>query len=188
MTLSSFRIDKTWTLFLDRDGVINKRLPDQYVKDWKEFEFLPGVMEAISIFSKIFGKVFIVTNQQGVGKGIMTETELTRLHDRMLEEIRYEGGFINKVYHSPYREEEKSIFRKPKPGMARKAKIDFPEIDFKKSVMIGDALTDMEFGKNLGMVTIFIADSGNEKREEHTHLIDMTFPDLISIAKLLTHP
>jgi HAD superfamily hydrolase (TIGR01662 family) len=106
----------------------------------------------------------------------------------MLEEIRYEGGFINKVYHSPYREEEKSVFRKPKPGMARKAKIDFPEIDFKKSVMIGDALTDMEFGKNLGMVTIFIADSGNKKREEHLQLIDMTFPDLISIAKLLTHP
>ncbi|MFU8843028.1 MAG: D-glycero-alpha-D-manno-heptose-1,7-bisphosphate 7-phosphatase [Bacteroidales bacterium] len=188
MILPSFRIDKTWSLFLDRDGVINKRLPGGYVKEWEAFVFLPGVLEAMKIFSGIFGKIFIVTNQQGIGKGIMTEAELTRLHDRMLEEIRYEGGFIHKIYHSPYREEEKSIFRKPNPGMAKKAKIDFPEIDFKRSIMIGDSITDMEFGKNLGMITFLISDPVQPVTKEERESADMVFPGLLQVAELLTQP
>jgi histidinol-phosphate phosphatase family protein len=186
MILSSFRIDKTWSLFLDRDGVINKRLPGRYIKTWDEFEFLPGSLEAISVFSEVFGKIFIVTNQQGIGKGIMTETELTILHDRMLEEIRYEGGFIHKVYHSPYREDEKSVFRKPNTGMARKAKIDFPEIDFRKSVMIGDSLTDMEFGKKLNMITILISSPGRQVTTEERTLADLVVPDLVSVTSIFT--
>mgnify|MGYP006295222511 CR=1 FL=1 len=184
MILNDLPIDKGWTLFLDRDGVINKRLTDDYVKKWEEFEFLPGVPEAIRIFTERFGKIFIVTNQQGIGKGIMTERELEEVHSRMLEEIGYEGGRIMKIYHSPYREEEKSVFRKPKAGMARKAKIDFPDVDFQKSIMIGDSITDMQFGRNAGMLTIFITHEP-ESMKEREHLIDMVFPDLKSVADTL---
>ncbi len=184
MTLNDLHIDKTWSLFLDRDGVINKRMDNDYIKKWEEFEFLPGVKEAISFFTQQFGKLFIVTNQQGIGKGIMTERALEEIHNHMIEEIQFEGGKINKIYHSPYREEEKSVFRKPNPGMARKARIDFPEIDFQKSVMIGDSITDMQFGRNTGMITIFITHNADDMRERE-HLIDMAFPDLKSVADKL---
>lgn len=188
MTSKTFNFNSEWALFLDRDGVINRQLKNDYVKKWEEFEFLPGALEAIAIFTKIFGKIFVVTNQQGIGKGLMTEIDLTQIHDRMIEEVRYEGGRINKVYHSPFTEDERSVFRKPAPGMARKAKIDFPEIEFEKSVMIGDSLVDMEFGKNLGMITIYIRtkDRVTDVDVEIKHLSDLIFPDLITAARYLS--
>lgn len=185
MTLRHLNIDSGWSLFLDRDGVINKKLPDDYVKNWEEFEFLDGVPESIHTLTGIFGKLFIVTNQQGVGKGIMTEKELEQVHDQMLEELRYAGGRIHKVYYSPYREEEKSVFRKPEIGMARKAKIDFPEIDFKRSVMVGDSESDMQFGRRAGMITVFIHPE-NKTPENLGNLVDFVFRDLKSFTEDIT--
>jgi histidinol-phosphate phosphatase family protein len=184
MILKNLSIDKSWSLFLDRDGVINKRLEGDYVKKWEEFEFLPGVLEAIATFTKVFGKVFIVTNQQGIGKGLMLESELDIIHDKMNREIRIHGGKINKTYYSPYREEENSVFRKPNIGLARKAKIDFPAIDLEKSIMAGDSITDMQFGKNAGMITVLIH-SDKELYQQNSELIDYMFPDLKSFASLL---
>jgi histidinol-phosphate phosphatase family protein len=186
MTLNDLKIDKTWSLFLDRDGVINERIPGDYVKKWNEFIFLPGVREALAIFTDIFGYIFVVTNQQGIGKGMMTETELEVIHDKMIEEIRYEGGHIHKVYHSPFREEERSVFRKPNTGMARKAKIDFPAIDFNKSMMIGDSMSDMEFGRNAGMITCYISPDEEIVPEGQDDLVDFLFHDLFSVAHTLT--
>lgn len=182
MNLKYLDIDKSWTLFLDRDGVINKKLPDDYIKTWEEFEFLPGVPEAIRVFSEIFGKILIVTNQQGIGKGLMTELDLEIIHDKMIKELRYEGGLINKVYHSPYLAKEKSVFRKPKPGMARKAKIDFPDIDFQKSIMVGDSKSDIEFGKNLEMYTVFIAADGLIPADLE-EITDFVFNSLVELSK-----
>ena len=184
MTLKNLNIDKTWSLFLDRDGVINKRIIGDYIKKWEEFEFLPGVPDAIQQFSELFGKLFIVTNQQGIGKGLMLETDLENIHEKMSQEIRHHGGIINKIYHSPYKVEEKSVFRKPNIGLARKAKIDFPVIEFDKSIMAGDSISDMQFGKNAGMITVFI-NSDQEVIDENKDLIDYTFPDLKSFAESL---
>jgi histidinol-phosphate phosphatase family protein len=186
MTLKSLNIDATWSLFLDRDGVINKRLEDDYVKKWREFEFLPGVLEAMRIFSGVFGKIFVVTNQQGIGKGFMTEADLEIIHDEMMLEIKNNGGRINKIYHSPYRAEEHSVFRKPNIGLARKAKIDFPEINFNKSIMAGDSETDMHFGRNAGMVTAMIS-LDKELKKEIPQMIDFTFASLKSFAETLIH-
>jgi histidinol-phosphate phosphatase family protein len=179
-------IDATWSLFLDRDGVINKRLEGDYVKKWGEFQFLPGVTEALQIFSGVFGKIFVVTNQQGIGKGIMTETDLEVIHDEMITEIKSKGGRINKIYYSPYREEEHSVFRKPNIGLTRKAKIDFPEIDLKKSIMAGDSKTDMQFGRNAGMFTVLISPD-KILMTENPDLIDFSFPCLINFAETLIH-
>jgi len=181
MTLKYLNIDKTWSLFLDRDGVINKQIPNDYVKKWAEFEFIPGVLGALQIFNDLFNKIFIVTNQQGIGKGLMTELDLTKLHEQFMYEVVTHGGRINKIYHSPYRTEEKSVFRKPNTGLARKAKIDFPDVEFEKSIMIGDAISDMQFGKNAGMFTILISQHGIQV-EEHKKWIDFVYPDLKSIA------
>jgi histidinol-phosphate phosphatase family protein len=156
MNLNAYNFDPSWILFLDRDGVINKRLIDDYVKTWDGFEFLPGVPEALAKFAKIFGRIFIVTNQQGVGKGLMKEGDVKCIHKKMLEEIENAGGRIDAVYFCAALASENSPNRKPNPGMALQAKKDFPEIDFQRSIMAGDSLSDMLFGQNIGALNIFI--------------------------------
>ena len=145
-----------WSLFLDRDGVINRRLVDDYVKSWEEFEFLPGVLEAIALFARKFQHIFVVTNQQGIGKGLMGEEDLQEIHRRMLDEIQKAGGRIDRIYHCPSLAADQSPRRKPNPGMALQAGEEFPEVDFSKSIMAGDSVSDMEFGRNAGMHCVFI--------------------------------
>jgi histidinol-phosphate phosphatase family protein len=151
-----FQIDKNWTLFLDRDGVINEKIENDYVKNWGEFSFINGALEALSTLSSLFGNIIIVTNQRGVGKGIMTEDDLNLIHSRMLDIITKNSGRIDKVYYC-LDVLETSKYRKPNVGMGIKAKIDFPAINFSKSVMIGDSKSDMEFGQRLGMKTVYIS-------------------------------
>jgi histidinol-phosphate phosphatase family protein len=161
---SGWNIDKSWTLFLDRDGVINVRFPGDYVKRVEEFEFLPGVKKAIAKFSEVFGRIVIVTNQQGIARGIYTHEDLASIHKHMKREIENAGGKIDFVYYAHQNASENSPMRKPGIGMALQAKKDFPEIDFSKSVMIGDTDSDMQFGKSAGMKVIFLGDeaSGTE--------------------------
>lgn len=184
MTLNQFEITENHTLFLDRDGVINHRLVDDYVKSWKEFEFLDGVPEAIRIFSGIFKRVIIVSNQQGIGKGLMTEKDLDEIHHRMLEEINRAGGRIDKIYFCPALKETNPSCRKPQIGMGLKAKKDFPEIEFKKSVMAGDSLGDMQFGKRLNMTTVLI-NPKNIIAKENPDLVNFWFLSLNDFAKAL---
>lgn len=149
-------LSKDWTLFLDRDGVINKRLPDEYVKTPSEFEFIEGVTESLRILSAFFGRIIIVTNQQGIGKQLMNEQMLNEVHNQMINDIIRAGGKIDRIYFCPDLITDVNNCRKPGSYMALKAKLDFPEIDFTKSVMIGDSVSDIEFGKIVGMITIFI--------------------------------
>jgi len=149
-------IDKHWTLFLDRDGVINEKRENDYVKNWGEFSFTNGAIDAISRLSNIFGKILVVTNQRGVGKGIMTEMQLLSIHDELTKAANQSGGRIDKIFYCTDLLDT-SDCRKPNIGMALKAKMYFPEIDFRKSIMIGDSMTDIEFGKRLNMYTIYIS-------------------------------
>ncbi|HWY35219.1 MAG TPA: HAD family hydrolase, partial [Nitrosopumilaceae archaeon] len=176
MTLKDFNIDKTWTLFLDRDGVINKRLENDYVKHPIDFEFLPGVLSSLKKLKDIFGKIVVVTNQQGIGKGLYRVEDLELIHKNMLYEVNYFGGKIDKIYFSPYLSSENHPSRKPGIGMAMEAKNDFPEIDLSKSVIVGDSLSDMEFGRNAGMKTVFIA--SNNTLVKYPQLFDIQFESL----------
>jgi len=177
MTLKNLNIDKSWTLFLDRDGVINKKLDNDYVKHWIEFEFIDGSIDAIKYLATVFGKIVVVTNQQGIGKRLYRIEDLELIHKNMLYEIAYHGGKIDKVYFSPHLTAENHPTRKPGIGMALTAKQDFPEIDFKKSIVIGDSMSDMEFGKNAGMKTIFISD---EKTDDER--VDFNFRSLNDVV------
>jgi D-glycero-D-manno-heptose 1,7-bisphosphate phosphatase len=143
----NFNLDTNWSLFLDRDGVINEKLDNDYVKNWDEFVFKEGVLEAIRDLYKIFAHIFIVTNQRGVGLGKMTEVELNELHHKMLVSIEENSGKTDKIYYCR-NTEDSSLYRKPNIGMGLLAKQDFPEIEFSKSIMVGDSISDMEFGKN----------------------------------------
>lgn len=183
MSLKNIILDKGWTIFLDRDGVINKRLPGDYVKSWKEFEFIPGVIKSFEIFSEIFGEIIIVTNQQGIGKKIMDEKDLQRIHSRMAQEIEKGKGRISKIYHSPYLASENHNSRKPNTGMADLAVKDFPHIDFKRTIMAGDSEKDMIFGKKKGMITVFIRSEHEEIPDDS--LVDQYFDSLIDFANSL---
>ncbi len=152
-------IDRSWTLFLDRDGVINKKIENGYVLNVQMFEFIEGVLEALPILSNIFGRIVVVTNQRGIGRGLMSEKDLEDIHKFMLEKITDAGGRIDAIFYCPHDyEKEQCNCRKPKIGMALKAKEMFPEIDFKKSIVIGDSLSDMEFAINMGGTGIYLGD------------------------------
>jgi D-glycero-D-manno-heptose 1,7-bisphosphate phosphatase len=142
------------TLFLDRDGVINKKLEGKYVRNFSEFEFMPGALDSISKLSNLFNRILIVTNQQGIAKGIMSEADLNILHTQMQERIEKLGGKINKIYYCPHLQDMHCICRKPKSGMIEQAIIDFPEISIKNSYLIGDSDSDIKAGKKMNLNTV----------------------------------
>jgi histidinol-phosphate phosphatase family protein len=145
------------TIFLDRDGVINEERKNDYVKNISEFVFVEGVLEAIAILSSKFRRIFIVTNQRGVGRGIMPKAELDKVHAYMTEQIYKYGGKISGIYICTDVNAD-SINRKPNTGMAFKAQVDFPDVDFANSVMVGNSKSDMEFGRKLGMFAVLVGD------------------------------
>ena len=149
------KIDNTWTLFLDRDGVINHEKHLDYIHSWDEFVFYDGVKEAIAVFAKTSKHIVVVTNQKGVGKGVTKPEDLQLIHKNMVAEIEAAGGRIDAVYFCPDLEEE-SPNRKPNPGMGLQAAADFPDIDLSKAIMVGNTISDMKFGRNLGVQTIFL--------------------------------
>jgi histidinol-phosphate phosphatase family protein len=177
-------IDRSWTLFLDRDGVINDEKHLDYIHKWEEFKFYDGVKEALKIFSEKFGKIFIVTNQRGVAKGVTKLEDLELIHKNMLLELAKAGGRIDKVYYCVDFDNE-SPNRKPNPGMGLQAKADFPEIDFSKSIMIGNTLSDMKFGRNLKVAATIFLPTTRKDVDVNDPGIDFVFDDLLSAARSL---
>lgn len=151
------RIDYTLydTLFLDRDGVINVLRPNDYVKTWDEFVFREGMLERLSLWSSRFRHIVIVTNQRGVGRGRMSQEDLDTIHHKMVEEISRHGGRIDRIYVCTAVEDTDEC-RKPNIGMALAAKHDFPEIDFSRSLMIGDSPSDELFARRAGMSFLYV--------------------------------
>ena len=176
-------IDKDWTLFLDRDGVINYEKKDDYIRNREEFKFYEGAKDALKIFGKKFGIIIVVSNQRGIGKGLMTEDDLAGIHQNMRQEIEDAGGRIDGIYYCTA-VDAKAIYRKPNPGMAFSAKRDFPGIDLSKSIIAGNKPSDMLFGKNSGMYSVFIASTHPETPFPHPN-IDLRFNSLSDFAKAL---
>jgi len=169
---------KYTALFLDRDGVINRKIDGGYVTIVEEFEFLPNVLEALSVLAKNFTHIFIVTNQQGIGKGIYDMEDLQEIHTCMLNKITQNDGRIDKIYVAPNLKSDNHINRKPQPGMAWQAQQDYPDIDFKCAIMVGDSLSDMQFGKNAGMTTVFLTNENSYNQPE----ADYVFKDLYDFS------
>lgn len=153
--ITGIKPDKSWALFLDRDGVINIEKQNDYIHHWDEFKFYDGVVDAIAELSLVFGKTIIVTNQKGVGKGVTKLENVKSIHDNLLQSVLAAGGKIDAVFFCPDVEND-SPNRKPNTGMAIQARDMFPQIDFEKSLMVGNNLSDMEFGRNAGMKTAFV--------------------------------
>ena len=152
----NWNIDASWTLFLDRDGVINQRIMGGYVQSVDQFNFIEGVPESIAKFSSLFSSIFVITNQQGIGKRIMTERNLLDIHSYMIVELKKMNGIITKCYYAPELKSDQNSTRKPGTKMGLQAQKEYPEINFSKSIMVGDTDSDILFGKNLGMKTVRI--------------------------------
>ena len=170
MNSQPFLIHNNSALFIDRDGVLNKLRVNDYVKQISELELLPEVYPALKILRPLFKRIFIVTNQQGIGKKIMIDS-IDSIHSHLLSLIANEVH-PDKIYHCPHLKELECVCRKPNTGMALMAKNDYPEIQLTHSFMIGDSISDMEFAKNSGMRPIFISKSENNEFPTFTSILD----------------
>lgn len=175
--------DPTWTLFLDRDGVINYEKENEYILNWSEFQFYPHATEAIHLLSKKFNTIIVISNQRGVGRGLMSETDLMDIHERMTLKIEEDGGRIHRIYYCTA-PEATNFYRKPNPGMALLATKDFPSIDLSKSIMVGNKPSDMQFGRNAGTYTVYLKTTHPNQPLPHPD-IDLAFDDLMHFAKAL---
>jgi D-glycero-alpha-D-manno-heptose 1-phosphate guanylyltransferase len=177
------KVDKGWTLFLDRDGVINEERLGKYVLNWSEFVFSEGVLNAFELLSKKFGRIIIVTNQRGVGKLLMTEEDMHHIHREMIREVKAIGAQIDAIYFCTAKEDT-AFNRKPNPGMAVQAFRHFPDIDPALSIMVGNKPSDMRFGRAAGMYTVFVATTNPHEPFPHPD-VDLRFPNLLGFAHAL---
>ena len=171
---------RPWCLFLDRDGVINTRIMGGYVRSWAEFRFEPGALEALVTLSRWAPRIVMVTNQQGVGKGIMSPADLDDIHTRLRRAIVAAGGRIDAIESCPHLASAGCECRKPGPGMATRYLAAHPEVDGSASVLVGDTSSDIEMGRRLreitgGCVTVRIGRAPDP-------LADATFPSLAAFA------
>lgn len=176
-------IDSSWTLFLDRDGVINIESVGSYITSWSEFVFHDGAQDAIGVLSRIFGRIVVVTNQRGVGRGIMTMDALREINTNLRSAVEEYGGRIDKIYNCTATNDDDHN-RKPNTGMGLQAQEDYPAIDFKRSIMVGNSMSDMEFGKKLSMYTIWLTTKHEPVTLPHD-LIDEQYPSLLAWARTM---
>lgn len=143
---------KAEALFLDRDGVLNRLLEGSYVKSWADWQWMPGILEELPKWAAKFKHIVLVTNQRGVGKGLMTDADLARIHARMMQELLEAGGKIDLILTCTAVSDDDPR-RKPNPGMFREACALFP-LEPQRCVMVGDSDSDAAFARNCGMAFI----------------------------------
>lgn len=141
-------MEKIKVLFLDRDGVIN--YDPGYVYRIEDFEFMPGIFEALAGFMALGYEIFVVTNQSGIGRGYYSEDDFAKLSKYMIDEFKSYGVEIKKIYHCPHTPSDDCNCRKPKPGMILQALDEF-NISLKDSLMIGDKPSDLESARRAGV-------------------------------------
>jgi D-glycero-D-manno-heptose 1,7-bisphosphate phosphatase len=153
-------------LFFDRDGIVNRRRFDDYVKTWEEFEFLP---EIFAVLGEVIAAGFhpvLITNQRGISRGLMSLDDLTGIHDRMQQELRLRAGAeFAAIYYCPHGNDDDCDCRKPLPGMLLRAAAEH-DIDLASSWMVGDSESDVEAGIAAGCRTVLVAPRGTSSRAD----------------------
>jgi len=176
------------TVFLDRDGVLNEKMPEgQYVRSWSDFHLLPGVPEAIARLNRAGLRVVVVTNQRGVALGLYSAADVDAIHARLQDALAAHGAHVDGFFFCPH-DKNQCACRKPLPGLFDQAQARFPEISAETTVMIGDSLSDIEFGRRLGMLTLFIEGDRERRKpggEKAAELADLRFPSLPEAVEAL---
>jgi D-glycero-D-manno-heptose 1,7-bisphosphate phosphatase len=163
---SSAKDSDLQTVFLDRDGVLNAKAPEgEYVTRWEDFKVLAGVPEALARLRRAGLRTLVVTNQRGIALGRYAVADVAQIHANFQAALASAGAKIDGFYVCPHNLGECNC-RKPLPGLFEQAAADFPGITSATSVMIGDSLVDMEFGKRLGIQTILIDDRTEDRASD----------------------
>jgi histidinol-phosphate phosphatase family protein len=144
------RAGRQWCLFLDRDGVINRRIDCDYVRNWRQFEWLPGALEALTILNRWAPYIVVVTNQQGIGKGLMTDHDVELIHRRMQDEAADSGREFDGIQLCPHLASADCECRKPRPGLVLDWLHRNPSCDPRLCVVVGDSLSDLQLGRLVG--------------------------------------
>jgi len=142
-------------ILLDRDGVINVNRPD-HVKVWEEFEFLPGVLEALRALSQLDLPIAVVTNQSIIGRGLATQAAVDEINARMIERVSEAGGRLDGVFYCPHSPEVHCTCRKPQPGLLLEAARALG-LDLSRSCLIGDAMSDVQAALAVGCQAVLVA-------------------------------
>jgi len=184
---SQSKVNRIRTVFLDRDGVINRKQPEgAYVTSWDQFAMLPGVPRAIKRMNDAGMTVIVVSNQHCIALGLCTRAGVDEIHQRLQDSLETEGGHIDRFYICEHNA-GMCVCRKPDIGLFQQALADFPQIRPESSVMIGDSLSDMEFGHRASMQTIFIegrpetARPGASRARTMANVICQSLPQAVRI-------
>lgn len=180
----TLRDGRTPAVFIDRDGVICENR-DDYVKAWSEFSFIPGAVEAIASLTRAKTRLFVVSNQSAIGRGLMSRRQLDLIHEKMLDYLAGAGGRIESILVCPHHPEDECACRKPKAGLLEEAFERF-KVDLKSSFLVGDHHSDVEAGATVGCETVLVRTGRGEEslrardawRREPTFIAD----DLVDAA------
>jgi D-glycero-D-manno-heptose 1,7-bisphosphate phosphatase len=169
------------TVFLDRDGTINRGAAEgDYIRSPEEVELLPGAAEAIRLLNELPAKVVVVTNQRGIALGLMNEDDLAAVNARLESLLAAEGAHLDAILHCPHEKGECDC-RKPGPGMFERAVGEIPGVSLDRAAMIGDAAIDVEAGNRLGLTTIRLGPSAPGGARP-----DLEAPGLLAAVSQLT--
>jgi histidinol-phosphate phosphatase family protein len=171
-------------VLLDRDGVINRRIISGYVSRWGDFVFLPGALEALRLLNERNYRVIVVSNQAGVGKGLMSAADLEEVTRRFSTEVEAHGGRILSVYCCTHREEDGCECRKPKPGLLQRAQAEH-HFDFERTFLVGDAESDLLAAHAAGCPAIMVSGPPAPALEKLPHAPRLTVPTLLAAAEFL---
>jgi D,D-heptose 1,7-bisphosphate phosphatase len=164
------------TAFLDRDGTIIE--DKDFIKTPDEIEFLQGSIEAIKILRKLDYKIIVISNQSGIGRGILTEEMVEKVNESFLERLKKENAEIDGLYFCPHSPEDNCDCRKPETGLIKRAMAEH-KLDLKDAVVIGDKLSDVELGKKLRAKTVLVL-TGYGKKEAEKAKVSQLLPDFIA--------
>jgi D-glycero-D-manno-heptose 1,7-bisphosphate phosphatase len=170
----------TRAVFLDRDGVINRKPPeDQYVTCWEDFHMLPDAVEGIRLLNQAGFCVIVITNQRCIAKGIMTVADLENLHQQMSDSLARGGATIDGIYYCPHEVEPPCRCRKPAPGMLFDA-ASSRGIELPASWMIGDSDIDIEAGRSAGCKTARLLTPKESSEESGSRIAASSVADIVA--------
>ena len=147
------RVGRHWCLFLDRDGVINQRVVGDYVRSWEQFVWMPGARDAMWILRQWAPHLVVVTNQQGVGKGLMSLNDVTAIHDRIQDDLSVNDSVVEEFLICPHLESEECGCRKPRPGLVADWLRGHADSEPSLSIIVGDRTSDLELARNVAAAT-----------------------------------
>ncbi len=176
-------------VFLDRDGTIIEE--KDFINSPDEIEFIPGSIEGIRTIRKLGYKIIVISNQSGIGRGILTEKMVKEINDSFIQQLRERDAPIDALYFCPHHPDDDCNCRKPKAGMISRAVAEH-KLELEKAVIIGDKLSDIEMGKRIGAKSILVLTGyGRREREklpDTTVNPDFIADDLLGAAKWLKNP